>query len=80
MHRILEGFEKKYSTSVHVEEANLMERSDLVQKYNVRVVPTLIFLNPKGEELFRHEGIMVEDQLLEKWNELGFPLQEAQSN
>lgn len=49
-----------------------MEDRDISQRYKVKVVPTLVFLDPKGNSLYRHEGVMTEEQLLAKWKELGY--------
>nr|WP_321502037.1 thioredoxin family protein [uncultured Dethiosulfovibrio sp.] len=77
MARILEGFEKGY-TGVEVSKINLMENMDYARKYNVRVVPTLVFLTPEGEMLYRHEGIMSSEELQSKWNELGYEVQKIE--
>ncbi len=71
MARILEGFEKDY-TGVEVSKINLMENMDYARKYSVRAIPTLVFLTPGGEMIYRHEGIMSAEQLRAKWNELGY--------
>ncbi len=71
MARILEGFENSYK-GVNVSKINLMENMDYAKKYSVRVVPTLVFLDPQGELLYRHEGIMSSEELRSKWEELGY--------
>lgn len=40
--------------------------------YKIRVIPTQIFYDPEGNELFRHEGFFSRDDILAKWAELGF--------
>lgn len=73
MTRILEGFEKNYG-GIEVSKIDLMANMDYAKKYNVRVVPTLVFLSPSGEMLYRHEGILSEGELVDKWKELGYAL------
>lgn len=75
MARILEGFDKKYD-GVTVKKINLMENMDYAKTYNVRVVPTLVFISPDGKVLARHEGIMTSEQLKESWKKLGYELEE----
>jgi thioredoxin 1 len=41
------------------------------EKYGVSVIPTQIFFDKDGVELFRHEGFFAKDQILAKWKELG---------
>ena len=40
--------------------------------YKIRVIPTQIFYDPEGNELFRHEGFFSRDDILTKWAEYGF--------
>lgn len=77
MARILDGFESSYK-GVNVSKINLMENMDYARKYSVRVVPTLVFLDPQGELLYRHEGIMSSEQLSAKWKELGYSVEKRE--
>lgn len=40
--------------------------------YGMRVIPTQIFFDAQGSELFRHEGFYSREQILGKWLELGY--------
>ena len=42
------------------------------KKFGIRLIPTQIFLDPEGKELFRHEGFYGKEDILGKWKELGF--------
>ena len=44
----------------------------LFRRYQVAIVPTLIFLDPSGQEVARHEGHLPREKLLEKLRELKF--------
>jgi thioredoxin 1 len=46
-------------------------------RYGVRVIPTQLFLAPDGSELYRHEGFMSAEQMLERWAALGYDLNAA---
>lgn len=54
----LEGF-----TRVPVEEIDCEEHPDISQKYNVRNVPTLVYLNDKDEVVDRTIGLQTIDQI-----------------
>lgn len=56
--KTLEGF-----TRVPVEEIDCEENPDMAQKYNVRNVPTLIYLNDKDEVVDRTVGLQTTDQI-----------------
>ncbi len=44
------------------------------EEYGVRVIPTQIFYAADGRELFRHEGFMAREDILNKWKEFGVDL------
>jgi len=48
-------------------------------KYNINLIPTQIFFNADGKELFRHEGFFSKEDILAKWKELGVELVPASS-
>ena len=64
-------------------KANYADRFDTVfidvlqdpqagQEYGISVIPTQIFFDADGNELFRHEGFLSREDILTKWKELGF--------
>lgn len=77
MKRILDEFDQEYSDSVETRIVDVWQNSEVGEQYGVRVVPTLIFLDPSGEELFRQEGVMTKPQLVLKWKDLGYALDES---
>ncbi|MCE5273096.1 thioredoxin family protein [bacterium] len=42
------------------------------EKYGISVIPTQVFFDPEGRELFRHEGFISKADILAKWAELGY--------
>jgi thiol-disulfide isomerase/thioredoxin len=40
--------------------------------YGIRVIPTQVFFDENGHELFRHEGFMSKEQILQAWEQLGY--------
>lgn len=42
--------------------------------HDVRMIPTQIFLDGKGKELFRHEGFFSREEILATWTRLGYDL------
>jgi thioredoxin 1 len=45
--------------------------------YGVHIIPTQIFFDADGNELFRHEGFYAREEILDKWRELGFVFEPA---
>ena len=57
-----------------VQYIDTKEQEDLTKQHNIRMIPTQIFLDDHGNELFRHEGFISKEDILKKWNELGIQL------
>ncbi len=71
---ILEGLKKEYAGRLQVDFLDLSINTDYAAQYNVRVIPTQIFYDSSGKELFRHEGFYSKEDILAKWKELGIEL------
>jgi thioredoxin 1 len=71
---ILEQLKNDYVGKLRVQVIDVEENPDLITKYNVRVIPTQIFYDASGKELFRHEGFYSKEDILAKWTELGVEL------
>lgn len=71
---ILKKLNKEYSGVFSVSYIDIHENPDQVDKYNIRVIPTQIFFDASGKELFRHEGFFSKEDILAKWAELGMEL------
>ena len=71
---ILEELSKEYAGKLRVEVIDVWEDRSAGDQYGIRVIPTQIFFDPSGKELFRHQGFMSKEDILSKWRELGFNL------
>ena len=56
---------------------DINQDQDAASVYGIRVIPTQIFLDPEGTELYRHEGFISAEQMLSKWTELGYDVYES---
>jgi len=65
--KVLDKVEPKYKKDITFQKinANMMDNATMtkVQKYNVRVVPTTVFLDRTGELAMKKEGAMSEEAL-----------------
>jgi thioredoxin 1 len=68
---ILEGLKKEYKGIVGVEFVDVWKNGSASQKYGIRVIPTQIFYDAAGKELYRHMGFMSREEILAKFHELG---------
>lgn len=71
---ILEELKSEYAGRLQVDFIDVWENPDEAKQYNINLIPTQIFFDPAGKELFRHEGFISKEDILAKWQELGFNL------
>jgi thioredoxin 1 len=71
---ILEEMKTNYVGQLEVEFIDVWKNPDAGKKHGVTVIPTQIFYDAGGKELFRHIGFYSEDDILAKWKELGVDL------
>lgn len=75
---ILEELKKKYAGVFNVEFIDVWKNPDAAEQYGIRVIPTQIFFDASGKELFRHEGFFSKEDILAKWKEHGVGLTKTQ--
>ena len=68
---ILEELKKEYEGRLEVVFIDVNEDKEAVGQYKIDLIPTQIFFDPSGKELFRHEGFFSKEDILAKWKELG---------
>lgn len=72
---ILDELKRDYSDQFTVDVIDVWKDPAPGRTYSIRVIPTQIFFDPEGEELWRHEGFMGKEDILNKWAELGVPIE-----
>lgn len=75
MKPILDDLKQNYNEQFKVTFIDVWENQDQAKKYNIKMIPTQIFFDANGNELFRHEGFYSKEDILSKWEELGINLQ-----
>jgi thioredoxin 1 len=68
---ILQGLKKEYEGKVIIEIIDISDSHGEVQKYQIRVIPTQIFFDREGKEVYRHEGFMPREDIVTKFHEMG---------
>ena len=71
---ILGELEKEYAGQLEVVFIDVWKKREEGSRYGIRVIPTQIFYDAAGQELFRHEGFYAKKDILAKWAELGVKL------
>jgi len=69
---ILEDLRATYAGQLQVDFTDVWKYPDAGETYAIRIIPTQIFFGSDGKELFRHEGFFAKEDILTKWQELGY--------
>ena len=71
---VLEELKKEYAGSLEVVFIDVWENNQAAKNFGIESIPTQIFYDAKGKELFRHEGFFAKEDILQKWKEYGVNL------
>jgi thioredoxin 1 len=71
---ILAELKRDYSDRFITEFIDVWVNPDAGKPYGIEVIPTQIFFDAEGKELFRHVGFYGKEDILGKWKELGVDL------
>ena len=71
MEPILKKLEKEYQGRASILILDVDEYRSLSRKYRVMVIPTQVFFDSNGKEVYRHQGFMSEADIIAKLKELG---------
>lgn len=68
---ILAKLEKAYEGKANIVFIDVWENRDQAPRFNIRAIPTQIFFDEKGEEVFRHVGFLDEGAIVEQMTKMG---------
>lgn len=60
-----------YEGKVAIAFIDVWEYPEEAKKYNIRTIPTQIFYDENGKEVFRHTGFYNKDEILTQFSNLG---------
>jgi thioredoxin 1 len=70
--RVIVAVQKQYPGRFGVRNLYLEEEGALFRQYKVAIVPSQVFLDPRGKKVYQHEGIFKPQELIKKLRELKF--------
>ena len=76
---VLEGLKKEYAGRMEVEFIDVWKNPDAGKAFGIEVIPTQIFYDASGRELFRHVGFFSKEDILAEWKQLGVELKETET-
>lgn len=68
---ILERVKKRYEGKAEVIYIDLRYNRDQIQRFQVRAIPTQVFYDRQGREVYRHVGFMDENAIVEQFAKMG---------
>ncbi len=68
---ILKEINKEYSEKASVLVIDVYKYQDLARQYKIQLIPTLVFFDAKGKEVFRHVGVLEKEKIVAKLKEIG---------
>jgi len=71
---ILDEMKKTFAGQLEVQFVDVRRDAAAAKQYGIQVIPTQIFFDASGKELFRHQGFFSREDILAKWTELGVKL------
>lgn len=79
---ILEELKNDYNGVLDVEFIDVWkpENQQAAASYGIKSIPTQIFFDPEGNELWRHVGFISKEDILNKWKDLGYELKPVEND
>ena len=75
---MLEELKKEYAGVFNVTFIDVWKGPDTARNFGISVIPTQIFYDASGRELYRHEGFYSKESILAKWQQLGVNIEKTQ--
>ena len=68
---IMEKMEKVYKGKAVIAFIDVWEHRKPVNRFGIRVIPTQIFFDKNGQEVYRHEGLLAEKDIVAILEKMG---------
>lgn len=68
---IMESLEQKYQGKAAIHFIDVWDHPEQSRKFGIKTIPTQIFFDREGKEVYRHEGFLDEDTIEAKLESLG---------
>lgn len=68
---ILVELRKEYEGRVTVDFIDVWKNPNAGQPYKIRIIPTQVFFDADGQEVWRHEGFLSKEEFVKKFAEMG---------
>ena len=73
---ILDEMRETFEGQFDVRFTDVKKDGAAARTHGIRIIPTQIFFDEHGNELFRHQGFFSREDMLSTWEELGYAFTE----
>jgi thioredoxin 1 len=73
---ILDELRETFEGQLDVQFVDVWKDKSVAAEHGIKIIPTQIFFDAGGNELFRHQGFFGREDILAKWAELGYTFDE----
>ncbi len=71
MSSIVDSLQKEYKGKADIVFIDVWEHPGEGQKFGIKLIPTQIFFDRNGKEVYRHQGLMPKAEIVSKLEEMG---------
>jgi thioredoxin 1 len=71
MSSIVESLQKEYKGKAEIVFIDVWQHPEEGQKFHINLIPTQIFFDRNGKEVYRHEGLLLKGAIISKLEEMG---------
>ncbi len=68
---VIEKIEADYQGKAVIVFIDVWKNREQASKYRIRAIPTQIFFDPSGTEVYRHQGFMSEENIIKQLTTMG---------
>ena len=68
---VLAEVKQVYKDKAVVKVIDVNDHPEQADKYDIRVIPTQVFLDKDGKEFFRHEGFFSKEEIVKVFDKMG---------
>jgi thioredoxin 1 len=71
MSSIVDTLQKEYKGKADIVFIDVWKHPEQGQKFRIKLIPTQIFFDKEGKEVYRHEGLLLKGAIVSKLEEMG---------
>jgi len=74
---IMEKIDKVYDGKAAIVFIDVWKHREQAKRFGIRTIPTQIFFDPDGKEVYRHVGFMAEEDIIAQLEKMGVKRRES---